>query len=58
MVSGANRFLPLFLLEFIRVESYRTAALDETTYQANLNVWKYVKLNGFSFRDVSNMNLK
>ncbi|EIN05302.1 FMN-dependent alpha-hydroxy acid dehydrogenase [Punctularia strigosozonata HHB-11173 SS5] len=37
--------------------SYRTAALDEITYQANLNIWKQVRLNGFSFRDVSDLKL-
>ncbi|KAF8916024.1 FMN-dependent alpha-hydroxy acid dehydrogenase [Mucidula mucida] len=38
--------------------SYRTAALDEVTYQNNLNIWKNVRLNGFSFRDVSNFNME
>ncbi|KAF9065213.1 FMN-dependent alpha-hydroxy acid dehydrogenase [Rhodocollybia butyracea] len=37
--------------------SYRTAALDQVTYQANLNIWKKIRLNGFTFRDVSNVNL-
>ncbi|THV02482.1 FMN-dependent alpha-hydroxy acid dehydrogenase [Dendrothele bispora CBS 962.96] len=37
--------------------SYRTAALNEVTYQANLDIWSKVRLNGFSFRDVSNVNL-
>ncbi|KAK0188642.1 FMN-dependent alpha-hydroxy acid dehydrogenase [Armillaria mellea] len=37
--------------------SYRTAALDEVTYQANLNIWKNVRLNGYSFRDVSDIDL-
>ncbi|KAK0239169.1 FMN-dependent alpha-hydroxy acid dehydrogenase [Armillaria nabsnona] len=37
--------------------SYRTAALDEVTYQANLNIWKSVRLNGYSFRDVSDIDL-
>ncbi|KAK0202545.1 FMN-dependent alpha-hydroxy acid dehydrogenase [Desarmillaria ectypa] len=37
--------------------SYRTAALDEVTYQANLNIWKHVRLNGYSFRDVSDVDL-
>ncbi|KAG7445024.1 FMN-dependent alpha-hydroxy acid dehydrogenase [Guyanagaster necrorhizus] len=37
--------------------SYRTAALDEITYQANLNIWKNVRLNGYSFRDVSNIDV-
>ncbi|KAJ7072181.1 FMN-dependent alpha-hydroxy acid dehydrogenase [Mycena amicta] len=35
--------------------SYRTGALNEYTYQANLNVYSKVRLNGFSFRDVSRM---
>lgn len=35
--------------------SYRTAALDEITYQANLNIWSQIRLNGYSFRDVSNI---
>nr|POE46171.1 cytochrome b2, mitochondrial [Quercus suber] len=37
---------------------YRTAALDEITYMANLNIWNIIRLNGFSFTDVSNGNLK
>nr|GAT56300.1 FMN-dependent alpha-hydroxy acid dehydrogenase [Mycena chlorophos] len=37
--------------------SYRTGALNEFTYQANLNIYSKVRLNGFSFRDVSNMNV-
>ncbi|KAL1297943.1 hypothetical protein AAFC00_006456 [Neodothiora populina] len=36
---------------------YRTAALDEITYKANLFIWEKIRLNGFSFRDVSNINL-
>lgn len=36
---------------------YRTAALDEITYQANLLVWRKIRLNGFSFQDVSDVNL-
>ncbi|PBK69199.1 FMN-dependent alpha-hydroxy acid dehydrogenase [Armillaria solidipes] len=36
---------------------YRTGALDEITYQANLNIWKSVRLNGYSFRDVSDVDL-
>ncbi|KAJ7866657.1 FMN-dependent alpha-hydroxy acid dehydrogenase [Mycena leptocephala] len=35
--------------------SYRTAALNEYTYQANLGIYSKVKLNGFGFRDVSNL---
>ncbi|KAK7061060.1 hypothetical protein VNI00_000795 [Paramarasmius palmivorus] len=37
--------------------SYRTAALDEITYQRNLDIWQKVRINGFSFRDVSDVNL-
>lgn len=37
---------------------YRTAALDEVTYQANLFNWSKIKLNGFSFQDTSTVNLK
>lgn len=37
---------------------YRTAALDEVTYQANLFNWSKIKLNGFSFQDTSDINLK
>ncbi|KAJ3743598.1 FMN-dependent alpha-hydroxy acid dehydrogenase [Lentinula detonsa] len=37
--------------------SYRTAALDQITYEANMNIWKKVRLNGYTFRDVSNVNL-
>ncbi|KXT04492.1 hypothetical protein AC578_8696 [Pseudocercospora eumusae] len=37
---------------------YRTAALDEVTYNANLFIWNKIRLNGFSFADVSNANLK
>lgn len=36
---------------------YRTAALDETTYSRNMLDWAKVRLNGFSFVDVSNVNL-
>ncbi|KAJ7209784.1 FMN-dependent alpha-hydroxy acid dehydrogenase [Mycena pura] len=35
--------------------SYRTGALNEYTYQANLGIYSKVRLNGFSFRDVSSM---
>ncbi|KAJ7152685.1 FMN-dependent alpha-hydroxy acid dehydrogenase [Mycena crocata] len=35
--------------------SYRTGALNEYTYQANLGIFSKVKLNGFGFRDVSNL---
>lgn len=37
---------------------YRAAALDEITYQANMLGWSKLRLNGFSFTDVSNVNLK
>ena len=37
---------------------YRTAALDETTYNANMFDWEKIRLNGFSFTDVSNINTK
>ncbi|KII86466.1 hypothetical protein PLICRDRAFT_178000 [Plicaturopsis crispa FD-325 SS-3] len=37
--------------------SFRTAALDEITYQANLNIWQNVKINGRDFQDVSDLNL-
>ncbi|KAF2161100.1 hypothetical protein M409DRAFT_69961 [Zasmidium cellare ATCC 36951] len=37
---------------------YRTAALDEVTYQNNLFAWNKIRLNGFSFTDVSDVNLK
>ncbi|KAK7046533.1 FMN-dependent alpha-hydroxy acid dehydrogenase [Favolaschia claudopus] len=35
--------------------SYRTGALNEFTYQANLGIYSKVKINGFGFRDVSNL---
>ncbi|KAK0213430.1 FMN-dependent alpha-hydroxy acid dehydrogenase [Desarmillaria ectypa] len=44
------------VLEKSYYASYRTATLDEVTYQANLNIWKNVRLNGYSFRDVSGVN--
>ncbi|KAI5201936.1 FMN-dependent alpha-hydroxy acid dehydrogenase [Aureobasidium subglaciale] len=37
---------------------YRTAALDEITYNANMLGWEKIRLNGFSFTDVSNTNTK
>lgn len=37
---------------------YRTAALDEITYNANMFDWAKIRLNGFSFRDVSETNTK
>ncbi len=44
-------FIPFF------TAYYRTGALDEITYHANLNIWKSVRLNGYSFRDVSDVDL-
>lgn len=35
---------------------YRTAALDEITYNANMQDWAKIRLNGFSFTDVSNID--
>ncbi|THY26109.1 FMN-dependent alpha-hydroxy acid dehydrogenase [Aureobasidium pullulans] len=35
---------------------YRTAALDEITYNANMQDWAKIRLNGFSFTDVSNVD--
>lgn len=37
---------------------YRTAALDEIAYNANMRDWSKIRLNGFSFTDVSNINTK
>lgn len=37
---------------------YRTAALDEIGYNANILDWAKIKLNGYSFTDVSDSNLK
>jgi len=37
---------------------YRTAALDEIGYNANILDWAKLKLNGYSFTDVSNSNIK
>jgi isopentenyl diphosphate isomerase/L-lactate dehydrogenase-like FMN-dependent dehydrogenase len=37
---------------------YRTGALDEITYIKNLKIWDKLRLNGFSFNDVSNVNLQ
>jgi len=36
---------------------YRTAALDETTYINNLEVFRKVLFTGFAFQDVTNLNL-
>ncbi|KAF8707372.1 FMN-dependent alpha-hydroxy acid dehydrogenase, partial [Rhizoctonia solani] len=35
---------------------YRTGALDETTYHANLDVWKNIKLKARAFRNVANIS--
>ncbi|CEL53396.1 Cytochrome b2, mitochondrial OS=Saccharomyces cerevisiae (strain ATCC 204508 / S288c) GN=CYB2 PE=1 SV=1 [Rhizoctonia solani AG-1 IB] len=35
---------------------YRTGALDETTYHANLDVWKNIKLKARAFRNVANVS--
>ncbi|THY04319.1 FMN-dependent alpha-hydroxy acid dehydrogenase [Aureobasidium pullulans] len=35
---------------------YRTAALDEITYNANMQDWAKIRLNGYSFTDVSNID--
>ncbi|KAF2717964.1 FMN-linked oxidoreductase [Polychaeton citri CBS 116435] len=37
---------------------YRTAALDEITYNNNMHIWEKIRLNGYTFADVSNVNLK
>lgn len=37
---------------------YRTASLDEVTYKKNLFDWEKIRLNGFSFVNVSNINLQ
>ncbi|KAF7349436.1 FMN-dependent alpha-hydroxy acid dehydrogenase [Mycena sanguinolenta] len=34
---------------------YRTGSLNEYTYQANLGIYSKIKINGFGFRDVSNL---
>ncbi|CAK4029990.1 FMN-dependent alpha-hydroxy acid dehydrogenase [Lecanosticta acicola] len=36
---------------------YRTAALDEITYTRNMLDWNKIRVNGFSFADVSDINL-
>jgi isopentenyl diphosphate isomerase/L-lactate dehydrogenase-like FMN-dependent dehydrogenase len=41
-----------------RYAYYRTAALDETTYERNMHDWEKVRMNGFAFQDVSNLNRK
>ncbi|KAF7982064.1 hypothetical protein HWV62_30354 [Athelia sp. TMB] len=50
-IAAKNTLLPASYAE------YRTGALNELTYQANLNIWDYIKLNGFTFQDVSDLNL-
>lgn len=37
---------------------YRSAALDEVTYQNNLFAWNKIRLHGYSLTDVSDVNLK
>lgn len=51
-------FQSAYLLTGRKSAEYRTGALNELTYQANLNIWDYIKLNGFTFQDVSDLNLK
>lgn len=41
-----------------RYAYYRTAALDEITYERNMHDWEKVRMNGFAFNDVSNLNRK
>jgi len=41
-----------------RYAYYRTAALDETTYERNMHDWEKIRMNGFAFQDVSNLNKK
>jgi len=36
---------------------YRTGALDEITYNRNMLDWAKIRLNGFSFTDVADINL-
>lgn len=38
-----------------RYAYYRTAALDEITYERNMHDWEKLIMNGFAFRDVSNL---
>lgn len=38
-----------------RYAYYRTAALDEITYERNMHDWEKIRLNGFAFQDVSNL---
>ncbi|KAH7311785.1 hypothetical protein B0J17DRAFT_724651 [Rhizoctonia solani] len=37
---------------------YRTGALDEITYHANLDIWKSIKLKARAFRNVANLSTK
>lgn len=41
-----------------RYAYYRTAALDEITYERNMHDWEKVRMNGFAFKDVTNLNRK
>lgn len=41
-----------------RYAYYRTAALDEITYERNMHDWEKVRMNGFAFNDVTNLNRK
>ncbi|CAK5266363.1 unnamed protein product [Mycena citricolor] len=47
-IAAKNTLSPKHYAEF------RTGALNDWTYQANLNIWPQVKLNGYSFRNVQN----
>ena len=38
-----------------RYAYYRTAALDEITYERNMHDWEKLRMNGFAFNDVSNL---
>ncbi|CAE6442003.1 unnamed protein product [Rhizoctonia solani] len=37
---------------------YRTGALDDMTYNANLGIWKNIKLKARAFRNVANLSTK
>jgi isopentenyl diphosphate isomerase/L-lactate dehydrogenase-like FMN-dependent dehydrogenase len=41
-----------------RYAYYRTAALDEITYERNMHDWEKIRMNGFAFQDVTNLNRK
>ena len=45
-------------LNIRRYAYYRTGALDEITYERNMHDWEKVRMNGFAFQDVSNLNRK